>query len=250
MFADNGRYCSIASTGPVESKSPPGAPDIAVTLVDRDGNGQLDLRAAGSFTVAVGSASRFEYRVGTGGAWAAVQSGQWLTSTANSAVYGIPQTVQFRACRDATANYCGNALSQSTATPLNARSTFTSCTAPAGSDPGSFLFRGPEASATQTVTYRASFNRPLANLLPNWEGYEPYTSGGPVPSGTTAVRLETTASVGTQTWKHVIEHPCFVPPAPTTPPEPEVPDPGPSNPSPGPTSPAPEPSNPTPGSTN
>ena len=34
-------------------------------------------------------------------------TGQWLTSAGNSAVYGTPQTVTFRACRDAGSDYCG-----------------------------------------------------------------------------------------------------------------------------------------------
>jgi hypothetical protein len=227
VFADNGRYCSIASTGPAESKLPPGVPNVTAALSDRDGAGQLDIRAGGSFTVTSGFAARFEYRID--GGWAAVSSGQWLTSAANAGVYGNPQTVQFRACRDASESYCGP-VSQTTLTPLNARSVFESCTAANLSDPGSFFFRAPNSGEGQSVSFEASFNRPLADVPTNWEAYEPYTRGDPVPSGTTAVRLRTTATAGVQSWSHVIENTCVVP---VTPPE-TTPTPNPTEPGAGP----------------
>jgi len=241
VFADNGRYCSIASTGPVESKSPPGKASGTATLVAR--GPQLDVQV-GSVTAA-GTVARYDYRI-NGGGWAPVAGGQWLTSVGNTAVYGSPQTVSFRACRDATEMYCGPESNPTTLTPLNARSTIDSCIAAALSDPGSMVVRAPSAGGSQTVTYRASFNRPQALGLPNWEPYAAYTDGDPVPSGTTAVRVETTASADGKSVTDVVESACVVPAPPPTP----TPTPDPSSPAPITPDPAPSPSNPTPGSTN
>ena len=229
VYADNGRYCSVASSGAAESKSPPGRPIGTVVLVDR--NGQKDVQVGA--VVASGTVARYQYRVG-GGAWASVSAGQWLTSVGNTAVYGAAQSVTFRACRDATDDYCGPESAPSVATPLNARSAITTCIAPALSDPGTLTIRAPFAGGTQSVGYRASFNRPLADGLPNWEGYATYTEGDPVPSGTTGVRVETRVSAGGNTLTDIVESTCVVPAPPVEP-----------TPTPTPTDPAPEP---TPGS--
>ena len=54
----------------------------------------------------------------------------------------------------------------------------------------------PTAGGSQTVSYQASFNRPLAGVLTNWEGFAAYTDGDPVPSGTVGVRIKATVSAG------------------------------------------------------
>jgi len=198
VFADNGRYCSVASTGPAEGKLPPGDVRGSVTLTDR-GTGQLDVQAVIN-GVTSGIAGRYEYRI-AGGNWAPVTPGQWLTSTGDSSVYGTSVSVSYRACRDATADYCGPESGAGSAVPLNAVASIASCTPPSGSDPGLLVMNRPLSSPAQNVSYSVSFNRPLAGeiggpLIPNWGTYATYNEGDPVPSGTTGVRVKTTVSAG------------------------------------------------------
>ena len=208
VFADNGRYCSVASTGSAESKLPPKAATGTADLVAHDG--QKDIQA-GALS-AQGTVSRYEYRI-NGGAWAAVANGQWLTSAADTSVYGTPQTVTYRACRDATADYCGPESGAITATPLNARAAIISCTPPFGDNPGSVELRAPSAGGTQDVTFEASFNQPRAIGLPDWSDYAAYTNGAAVPPGTTGVRIKTTATAGGVAWEDpvVLEALCASP---------------------------------------
>ena len=198
VFADNGRYCSVASTGPAEGKLPPGEVVGSVTLTDR-GTGQLDVQAVIN-GVRFGIAGRYEYRV-AGGNWAPVTPGQWLTSTGDSSVYGTSVAVSYRACRDASADYCGPESGAGSATPLNGVASIASCTPPAGSDQGSLVLARPLSAQSQSVSYSVSFNRPLAGdiggpLIPNWGTFETYNEGDPVPSGTAGVRVRTTVSAG------------------------------------------------------
>ena len=239
VFADNGRYCSIASSGPVESKSPPSKAVGSVDVVARGAQSDVQI----SEITATGTVARFEYRV-NGGGWSTAAPGQWITSTADTSAYGRAQSVTFRACRDATNDYCGLESEVSVATPLNSHSAITRCIAAAAGTPGVLNFTGPLSGSPQPVTFEASFNRPLANLLPNWEDFAEYTDGGPVPSGTTDVRLRTTVRANGDVSTETLQIACVVPP-----PAP-IPAPEPSNPSPGPSIPAPDPSNPAPGSTN
>ena len=199
VYADNGRYCSVASTGPAEGKRPPGAVSGGVDLVDR--GGQRDVRAVVD-GVSSGIAGRYEYRIG-GGNWAPVTDGQWLTSLGDSSVYGTSVAVSYRACRDATADYCGPESGADSATPLNARASIASCTPPSGSDPGLLVLNRPSSSPAQSVSYSVSFNSPRAGEVgeppvDEWSGYQTYNEGVPVPvpSGATAVRVKTTVWAG------------------------------------------------------
>jgi hypothetical protein len=205
VFASNGRYCTVASTGAAESKSPPSNTSGTALLAAHDG--QFDIQA-GSLTSG-GIAARYEFSI-NGGGWAAVSNGQWLTSAANTAVYGTAQTVSYRACRDASADYCGEPFTAPAVTPLNARAEILSCTPPSGGSDGSVVLRDPSAGGSQNITYQASFNRPQAIGLPNWEPYGEYTNGGPVPSATTGVRIKTTATAGGNSWEDpvVLEATC------------------------------------------
>ena len=193
VYADNGRYCSVASTGPAEGKLPPGEVEGGVALANR-GTGQLDVQAVIT-GVAFGVAGRYEYRVG-GGNWAPVANGQWLTSTGDASVYGSSVAVSYRACRDATADFCGPESGAGSATPLNAVASIVSCTPPAGSDQGLLVLARPLSAPSQNVTYSVSFNRPQAGGLPNWEPFAAYTEGSPVPSGTVGVRVRATVQAG------------------------------------------------------
>jgi hypothetical protein len=208
VYADNGRYCSVASTGIAESKSPPGVATGSAELVGHDG--QKDIQA-GALS-AQGTVARYEYRI-NGGTWAAVENGQWLTSAADTSVYGSPQTVSYRACRDSTADYCGPESGGTTATPLNARAAIVSCTPPSGDSPGSVELRLPSAGGAQTVTFEASFNQPRAIGLPDWSDYAAYTNGAEVPPGTTDVRIKTTATADGVSWEdpQVLEAACTLP---------------------------------------
>ena len=197
IYASNGRYCSVASTGEAESKSPPGQATGSAALVARGGTGQLEIQAAN--LSASGIVDHFEYSPNRADV-TTVSDGQWLTSAANTAVYGAPQTFYFRACRDASATYCGEWSAPATATPLNARSIIESCTAPTADLPGLGRVLAPLAGGAQTVSHEASFNRPLIGELPNWSAFAPYTDGGSLPLGTTGVRIKTTVSAGGDPW--------------------------------------------------
>ena len=197
VFADNGRYCSVGSTGAAESKSPPGKAQGAATLAARGDTGQLDVQATG--LAASGIVDHYELSFNKADT-SAVSDGQWLTSAANSAVYGAQQTVYFRACRDASQSYCGDWSDAASATPLNARAGVQSCTAPSPGDPGVVRPVAPSAGGAQNVSYQASFNRPLAGVLTNWGDFAAYTEGDPVPSGTIGVRIRATVSAGGDPW--------------------------------------------------
>jgi len=168
-----------------------------VALVARADTGQLDIQASG--LAASGIVDHFELsfnKVDT----AVVASGQWLSSAANTAVYGTQQTVFYRACRDTSATYCGEWSDAASATPLNARAAIESCTAPSGDTPGIVRVIAPSSGGQQSVSYQASFNRPQAGVLTNWEDFATYTEGDPVPSGTVGVRIRATVSAGGDPW--------------------------------------------------
>ena len=197
IFASNGRYCSVASTGPAESKKPPGQASGKATLLARGDTGQLDAQATD--LSASGIVDHFELsynQVDT----AAVVEGQWLTSAANTAVYGSQLTVYFRACRDATASYCGPWSAPVIARPLNARAAIESCVVGLDADPGIVRVLAPTNGGVQTVSYEASFNQPLGGVIPDWGRFAAYTEGDPVPLGTTSVRIKATVSSGGDTW--------------------------------------------------
>lgn len=194
VYADNGYHCTSTATGPVEAKQAPGQASGNVN-VESSGSGQFDLRvAAGSLSVASGFAQKYQYRIG-GSAWTDLPADRWLTSRAASGVYGHPQTVQFRGCRDLSDTFCGAASASVTATPVNTRAGIQACTV--GSNPIPIAPNNNGAAAT--VVYLFSYNIP--NLLgqPNWSGFT-YTEATPVPQGAVAARVQATVTIGSNSY--------------------------------------------------
>src|SRR5690606_27563384 len=110
----------------------------------------------GNDLAASGTHARFQYRL-NGGAWKDVPSNRWLTGLGDGPIYGVAQTVEFRACRDAGSDaYCGAASSGQTLTPVNARAALVSCTVgslPTSTEPAN------AGSPTITLLYAYSEGR-------------------------------------------------------------------------------------------
>ena len=196
VYADNGIYCTAAATGPVESKRPSGKATGTVSAVYRS-SGQYDLQV-NSDLAASGIVSRFEYRLGGSSTWQPVSAGTWLTSSADSSHYGVPTSVVFRACRDATNEYCGTESQASIATPLDVRAGVSSCIADDVSVP---IVTAPRNVGDVAVTYTLAYNRPLVAVDPldpliyNWSDYT-YSDADPVPSDAIGVRIKAIVRIG------------------------------------------------------
>jgi hypothetical protein len=196
VYADNGIYCTAAATGPVESKRPSGKAAGTVSAVYRS-SGQYDLQVNGDLA-ASGIVSRFEYRLAGSSTWLPVAAGDWLTSKADSSNYGVPTSVVFRACRDATSDYCGAESDPSVATPVDVRAGVSSCIADGVSVP---IVTAPLNLGSVTVTYSLAYNLPLVAVDPldpvvyAWSGYT-YSDADPVPSDAIGVRIRATVDVG------------------------------------------------------
>jgi hypothetical protein len=187
VFASNGLYCTAVSTGPAESKVPPGTASGDVAVEDR-GTGQFDLRA--SNLAASGEVQRFQYQL-NGGAWADVPENRWLTSAENGAFYGVQTSVQFRACADAGLGFCSDDASGATVrTPVSARAAVLSCVPGSAPVPSAPPNLGPV-----DVSYSYSYNQPLLGI-PIWSGF----SSEPVPSDAVGVRVRATVTVGSDSY--------------------------------------------------
>src|SRR5690606_9833393 len=124
VYGDNGFYCSVNVSGPVRTMQPPGQASGSATIEFRDG--QYDLRAGNDLAVATLSAEKFQVSI-NGGTFTDVTPGQWLTSMANQSVYGALVSVEYRGCRDASDNFCGEPSAAATLRPVNTRASVTSC---------------------------------------------------------------------------------------------------------------------------
>jgi hypothetical protein len=195
VYSDNGIYCTASATGPVESKRPPGKP-TAVVGVEYSGSGQFDLRV--SALAASGIAFRFEYRLNSG-IWKPVVNGTWLTSSGDSSHYGLATNATFRACRDASNDYCGVESDPVVATPLDVRAGVTSCVADGVSLP---LVTPPLNAGPVTVTYSLAYRQPVVVIDPldpvvyAWSTFT-FTKDDPVPSDANGVRIKASVTVGT-----------------------------------------------------
>jgi hypothetical protein len=195
VYADNGLYCTPAVSGAIESKRPPGQASGSATVVPNGTTGQFDIRA-GNDLRASGRHAKFQYQLGDG-VWRDVVEGQWLTSFADQSVYGNPQTVTFRACRDADSDlYCGESSGAQTLTPVNARAAIQSCVV--GSVPTSAL---PVNAGMPTVRLFYSYSR--GNLLGTYpdDSFSPYSESAVAPepalfSDHTEVRVKAEVQFG------------------------------------------------------
>ncbi|MFP7760783.1 Ig-like domain-containing protein [Marisediminicola sp. LYQ85] len=196
VYADNGLFCTPTVSGAVESKVAPGAPSASVALAANGGTpgaGQLDIRVDG-LTGGTGITARFEARVG-GGPWTSVSAGSFLTSAANASVYGAPQTVEFRGCRDSSADFCGAPSSGETLTPINARASLVSCSP--GSTPTA---SAPRNAGSPAVRYLYQFND--GGVLGDWSAWVESTDASaivPDPAllgtGVTRARVQAVVTV-------------------------------------------------------
>jgi hypothetical protein len=194
VYADNGMYCTPTVSGSVVSKRPPGQASGTATVAPRGDTGQFDVQA-GNLS-ASGTVGKFQYRLG-GGTWRDVVNGQWLTSFGD-VQYGTPQTVTYRACRDAdNENFCGAESDPYTVTPVNTRYTFVSCTV------GQFpVYTAPSNPGlpSEDVTVLYSYNPGVSGSYPPgmWSGYSADTPA-PEPgllTEETAVRIKGVVTVG------------------------------------------------------
>jgi hypothetical protein len=195
VYADNGSYCTAVSTGPAISKSPPGAAS-GTAAVEANSGGKFDVRAKGPLGVASGVAERFEYRL-NGGTWSPVVPEQWLTSAADSSVYGTAVTVQYRGCRDETTIYCGPPSAATVLTPVDTRVVSASCVKD-GVLP--LAVDAPANAGSPASSYQVAYLRAVDPDSPTWdEPYVAYTDD-PVPSEAIGVRVRATVTLGGDTY--------------------------------------------------
>lgn len=149
--AESPFYCTLNASGPVRTMQPPGQASGSTTIEFR--NGQFDARAGADLTVATHSAEKFQFSINSG-PFINLPADRWLTSMENSAVYGSLMTVQYRGCRDASDNFCGEPSAIATLRPVNARATVASCVV------GAQALASPPANpgGSPTVTFQYSFH--------------------------------------------------------------------------------------------
>lgn len=191
VFADNGYYCTPTASGSVLSLRPPGQASGSVVLEAH--GGQYDARAGTDLAVASLSAEKFQYQV-NGGAWRDVPADRWLTSIADSSVYGHPLTISFRGCRDLSDGFCGPASAPQTITPVNARASVLSCVI--GEDA---LANPPINAGSPTVSYLWSFND--GAVLGSWTTFDPNPKVPPpgLLGSQVSVRVKAVVDFGTGT---------------------------------------------------
>ena len=195
VYSDNGMYCTPTVSGAVESKKPPGPAAGSASLQANGDSGQFDLRADNNLN-ASGIVGKFQYQLNGAGPWRTVVDGQWLTSFADATVYGNPQSVVFRACREAANDdYCGAGSAGQSLTPVNARATLLSCVV--NNMPTSTR---PVNGGTPTVTLLYSYNAGVLGSYPEdgWSSYSstdvaPYPN---LPTDQTAVRVKARVQFG------------------------------------------------------
>src|SRR5690554_1412154 len=193
VYADNGLYCTPTVSGPVESKHVPGQASGTAAVAARGSTGQFDVQAGG--LSASGIVAKFQYQLNGSGNWSDVADGQWLTSL-GSVNYGTPQVVSYRACRDATENFCGAESSGATVTPVNTRHALVGCAV--GSHPTVTAPSNPGLTPDQVVVYY-SYNPGNAGGHPpgHWSNYTTGPAPPPDPdSAETLVRIKGVVTVG------------------------------------------------------
>ncbi|MCU1545452.1 MAG: fibronectin type protein, partial [Homoserinimonas sp.] len=198
VYADNGLFCTPTTSGAVEVKETPGKATGTATVEQNGTTGQYDIRAG----VITPAAVRYQYQFNNAGAWRDVVPGQWLTSAEDASVYGNPQTVTFRACRDAVVDdYCGAPSDGTTVTPVNSRATLTSCVV--GSLPVS---NDPRNGGSPTVTFWYSYNPGNGAGVHQQNGWTAYSTTEPAPQpaaedGTTLVRVQAEVTYGAESYR-------------------------------------------------
>jgi large repetitive protein len=179
VYADNGYFCTATASGQVLTKQTPGPATGTIGLAQSgpDGaSGQFDIQITNLTTSGAKFADTvYQYRFDNG-AWKVVPASGWVTSMADSSVYGTPITVTLRACRDG--GFCGDPGDSATLTPVNARAGIVSCV------PGQDVVpTRPQNSGNPVISYRYSY----LDALGIWS---PYSDSTLVPADATTVRVK------------------------------------------------------------
>jgi large repetitive protein len=190
VYADNGYFCTPTASGTVVTKVTPGKATGSIEVLAHDtenvSSGQYDVQISDLATIGHGYPDTvFQYQLGSG-PWVTVVDGDWITSMADSSVYGNPITVTLRACRDAVGGFCGESSVPTTVTPVNARAGITSCAAGQKTVPSAP--KNPGARTTPVVTYTYLYE----DALGIWVD----TGDDVAPIGTQAVRVKATVQIG------------------------------------------------------
>jgi large repetitive protein len=177
VYADNGYFCTPTASGQVLTKQTPGQARGTIELAPNGQSGQLDIRITNPTTSGAKYPDTvYQYKLG-GGAWKAIPDDGWVTSMADSSVYGNPTTVTLRACRDG--GFCGDPSEAKTLTPVNARAAIASCI------PGQDVRPAPPVNAgTPQISYQYSYQGALPGI---WSAYSPNAAA---PADATAVRVK------------------------------------------------------------
>jgi hypothetical protein len=180
VYSDNGYYCTPTASGEILTMRAPGKASGSIRLQPH--GGQWDIQVGNDLAVASLTAAKFQYAINGTGNWTDVAEGDWLTSIADSSVYGYPITVNFRGCRDLAGQFCGEPSNDMIRTPVNARAGLLSCVV------GEQAVASPPINATApTVSYRYSFDRGL--------GFSAYSSDATVPSPIVPILEQTSVRI-------------------------------------------------------
>ncbi|PWB96246.1 Ig-like domain-containing protein [Salinibacterium hongtaonis] len=199
VYSDNGLFCSVSVSAPVESKRPPGRASATLDVVHQ-ADGYFDLRVSG--LRATGHPVRYEYAIGADALWRPVVDNQFVTSPASSGVYGQSVTVQVRACRDAGQDLCGAPSAAISAMPVATRASVIACTAGEPFVP----IAPPNNGAGLTVTYAVDYA--IGGVFGGM--FVGHTAGQSAPPLATGLRIKATVSDGTNTYQDPLyaEIPC------------------------------------------
>jgi hypothetical protein len=194
VYADNGLFCSTSKSNSVQSLQAPGKVTTAGALqlavngaVD---SGDYDVQVA-RLQVASGTAVVYQVSTDGGSTWNPAKEGQFLTSNADSSVYGNPQGFWFRGCRDSQATICGARSDAVSATPIATRPRIVLC------QPGQPLqINDPSNAGITPDGYTVEFFETDLLGSGGWTGGDPdgtaYSTTSTVPDNATQVRIKGT----------------------------------------------------------
>lgn len=190
ISADNGLYCTPTVSATATSLRAPGKAAGTASIQANGTSGQFDIRAGASFSVANGTAAKYQYRL-NGGTWADVVGGQWLTSAGDASAYGTSISVEYRGCRDSSDSFCGPESNAITLVPINARASILSCQAG-----GAVNITEPDNhGAAVTVSYKVKYNRSTAGVGV-WDlGWSPYSDSDTAPANAIQIAVQATVTV-------------------------------------------------------
>lgn len=181
IYSDNGIFCSVSAASPVESRQAPGRASAELSVAHQVG-GNHDVRVSG--LTASGIPVRYQVMLNGNGVWSAVTNGQFVTSAGTGTAYGVPITVQVRACRDASPDLCGAASAALTATPIATRASVLSCAMGQPYTPIAPANTGTVGSVTYQVAYQQ------LGIWPS--SFSAWSEGEEVPIDATGVRIKAT----------------------------------------------------------